>query len=159
MKAALTLSLVLLATSSSAGPLLASALQRVDAVSVPGWCYVPDGTGGFVLDVDGACYAAGTGARNRSWTAAQVAFVVAGVADAGSTHWALKQPGTRESNPLAPDSTAGMYAFKAAGTAGMLIVSRWLYTRSPRVAETVLWAFTGLWGSVAVNNVRLGAGN
>ena len=84
-----------------------------------------------------------------------VAVIAAAVADVVTTHQGLAR-GAHEANPAMRPfarSTVGMVAIKAAGTAGVIWSANELRKLGhPRWATGLVWAVTGLWGSVAVWN-------
>lgn len=83
-----------------------------------------------------------------------VAFIAAQAADLHSTHVALAA-GAHEENPVMNTSNAGRIAVKAAGSAGVVFLSRKLAKRHPKAAVLFLVSGTVVTSAVAVHNYRI----
>lgn len=86
------------------------------------------------------------------------ALTAANIADAASTIAALKQPGTREGNPLLGDhpSVGKVLAVKGATTAAQLLVLTKLGKKHPKVANGIAKGLSAVVGAVAVSNLTKG---
>lgn len=77
--------------------------------------------------------------------------------DAGSTIYALRQPGIREANPLlgSHPGTGTVLAAKVGGTAAEWLLLRLLAKKHPKLANGLAKGIGGAMAGIGVNNLRL----
>ena len=82
-------------------------------------------------------------------------LALASGADLVATEYALRaNPDLREGNPLAPPTAAGRAAVKVAGTAGVILLYRYLRDRHAWAAKVLAVVGIVAWSAAAAWNMR-----
>jgi hypothetical protein len=86
-----------------------------------------------------------------------LATIAGNLADGGSTMWALKQPGTREVNPLLGQNPAAIFGLKAAITVPQILLEKYLANHGhPKAAKILGYTLGGLGAGLAAHNIAVG---